>query len=191
MKWFSIFLLLSLKPIFGQATVEDFLAEGLKKVAATKLMVSHEDQKALITATSTVLVKHLTFRADGTTSSYYTIKDRRMVEWKKFVIANIKEQAVTEADKLNGITKKYSVEFACVAHRAWDMKTNHWGDWQAYGYSDFPLSILFQYKNGKWVAELPGLLKHFVPGTGTSISKTVPKPAQKNNNLPPGMEKRN
>jgi hypothetical protein len=191
MKWFSICLLLSLSPVFGQATVDEFLAEGLKKVAATKSTISQEDQKALITATSTVLAKHLTFRADGTTSTYFTLKERRAVEWKKFVIADIMDQAVTEADKLNGITKKYSVVFGCDAHRAWDMKTNRWGEWLAYGYSDFPLGILFQYKNGKWTPEMPGLLKHFAPGAGTSISQSVPKPAEKTNTLPPGMQKKN
>jgi hypothetical protein len=170
---------LILKPVFGQATVEDFLAEGLKKSAATKLMVSHEDQKALVTATSTVLVKHLTFRADGTTSSYHTLQDRRSVEWKKFVIADIKDQAVTQADKLNGITKKYSVEFGCDAHRAWDMKTNRWGEWHAYRYSDFPLSILFQYKTGKWIPEMPGLLKHFAPGAGPLFRNRCQSPHKK------------
>jgi hypothetical protein len=189
MKWFSMCLLLSLSPVFGQTSVDEFLAEGLKKVSATKTTISQEDQKALVAATSTVLVKHITFRADGTASTYFTLKDRRSVEWKKFVIADIMEQTVTEADKLNGVTKKYSVVFGCDAHRAWDTKTNRWGEWLAHGYSDFPLGIIFQLKNGKLTPEMPALLKHFMPGPGTSVSQSLPKPADKTNTLPPGMQK--
>lgn len=189
MKVLSVCLLLSFCHAFGQTSVSDFLAEGLKQVAATKAPISQEDQKALVNATAALLGKHITFRADGTSSAYYTLDGRRSVEWKKFVVSDIRAQAVTEADKLNGISKKYSVIFGCDAHRAWDTQTNRWGEWAAQGFSNFPLGVVFQFKNGAWNAESPALLKYFSPGPGPSISDSKPKPAGKSNDLPPGMQK--
>ena len=189
MKVLSFYLLLGFGPLVAQATVSEFLSLGIKQVAAEKSSISQEDQKALVNATATVLVKHITFRADGTSSTYYTNKGRTSVEWKKFVVADIRSQAITEADRLNGISKKYTVIFSCDAHRAWDLKTNRWGEWEALGFSDFPLGIVFQYKNGVWTPEPPPLLKYFTPGPGASITDSAPKPAGKTNALPPGMQK--
>lgn len=191
MKFRAIYVCLSLSicPVFAQTSVDEFLAEGLKQVEANKSSISQEDQKALIAATAALLSKHMTFRADGTSSAYCTSGERVSVEWKKFVMRDIRAQSVTEADKLNGISKKYSVIFSCDAHRAWDHKTKRWGEWVAQGYSNFPLGVLFQLKNGVWNAESPPLIKYFSPGPGPSISDSKPKPAGKTNQLPPGMQK--
>ncbi len=189
MKYLTICFLLSFCPAFGQASVSEVLAEGMKQVAATKSSITQEDQKALVQETAALLTKHITFRADGTTSSYYTLGERRAVEWKAFVVSDIVIKSVTEADKLNGISKKYSVVFGCDAHRAWNIKTNRWGEWLAHGLSEFPLGVVFQFKNGAWIAESPPLLKYFTPGPGPSISESKPKPAGKTNALPPGMQK--
>jgi hypothetical protein len=189
MKVIPIYLLLCVCPLFAQTTVSEVLSQGMKRVAAEKSSISQEDQKALVDSTATLLIKHITFRADGTASSYYTNKGRISVEWKKFMVVDIRSQTITEADRLNGISKKHSVIFGCDAHRAWDSKTNRWGEWEAQGFSDFPLGIVFVYKNAVWSAEAPPLLKYFSPGSGTSIADTAPKPAGKTNALPPGMQK--
>lgn len=189
MKWIFPWLLLGLFPVFGQTTVSEVLAEGLKKVAATKTDIAQDDQKALVAATAALLVKHIYFRPDGTMSAFYINGARRSVEWKKMVVSDITIQSVTEADKLNGISKKYSVIISCDAHRAWDLKTNRWGEWQSHGFPDFPLGIVFEYKSGTWTAETPALLKFFSPGAGPSISDSKRKPAEKSDGLPPGMQK--
>lgn len=189
MKFLSVYLLLSFCSVFGQTSVSEVLSQGLKKDAAEKSPVSEEDQKALINATANMLNKHITFRADGTASAYYTFADRRSVEWQKFVVFRIDSKSINEADKLNGITKKYAVVFGCDAHRTWDDNANRWGEWRAHGYSDFPLGVVFRFKNGSWTAESPALLKYFIPGPGKSISESKPKPAGKNTALPPGMQK--
>lgn len=190
MKIISLLLLLGISPLFGQTTVSEILSQGLKMVAAEKSSISQDDQKTLVQATAVVLPKHITFRADGTASSYYTKNNSRIsVEWKKFVVVDIRSQAVTEADRLNGVSKKYSVIFGCDAHRVWDTKTNRWSEWEAQGYSDFPLGLLFEFKNGAWSEEPAPLLKNFTPGPGPSIVDNTPKPAGKTNSLPPGMQK--
>lgn len=189
MKFFSICLLLSFSPAFGQDSLSEVLSQGLNQDAAKKTSIPEEDQKALLSATATLLSKHITFRADGTASAHYTFGERRSVEWQKFVINRITVKSINEADKLNGITKKYSVFFGCDAHRIWDAETNRWGEWRAHGYPDFPLGVVFRLKNGSWTAESPALLKYFTPGPGASISDSKPKPAGKSIALPPGMQK--
>lgn len=189
MKFFSLCIFLSICPAFGQTSVSDLLSQGLKPDESKKSVISVEDQKALVTATATLLSKHLTFRADGSASAFYSAAERQTVEWQKFVVFRIDSKTVSEADKLNGITKKYAVIFGCDANRAWDAKANRWGEWQPNGYADFPLGVVFQLKGGSWTPETPALLKYFSPGPGPSISESKPKPAGKANELPPGMQK--
>ncbi|MES2981104.1 MAG: hypothetical protein V4727_02230 [Verrucomicrobiota bacterium] len=189
MKFISLCLLLSFCPAFGQTSVSDLLSQGLKPDESKKPVVSAEDQKALVTATATLLSKHLTFRADGSASAFYSAAERQTVEWQKFVVFRIDSKPVSEADKLNGITKKYAVIFGCDANRTWDAKANRWGEWQPNGYADFPLGVVFHLKGGAWTAEAPDLLKYFSPGPGPSISDSKPKPAGKTAELPPGMQK--
>jgi hypothetical protein len=181
--------MLSFGPVFGQDGVSEVLAQGLKQDPAQKATVPAEDQEALLAATASLLKKHVTFRADGTASTFYTRAVRRSVEWKKFVVTKITSQTVTEADKLNGVSKKYSVIFGCSAHREWDADINRWGEWLSYGYGEFPLGIVFHFKNDVWIAESPALLKYFAPGPGQSISDSKIKEATKGASLPPGMQK--
>jgi hypothetical protein len=189
MKFLFIGLLLSFCPAFGQTSISEVLTQGLNQEGGKKTAVTDEELKALAIESSTLLSKHLTFRADGTVSSYYTNSGRVSVEWEKFVIFNITSKSASEADKLNGITKKFAVIFGCDAHRIWDSNANRWGEWSAYGFADFPLGIVYQLKEGSWEAELPPLLKYFTPGPGRSIAAPKRKPTDKNSGLPPGMQK--
>lgn len=189
MKFLFICLLLSLCPAFGQTSVAEVLGKGLKESIAEKSPISEEDKKTLMVATATLLIKHVTFRADGTASTYYTFGEKKSVEWKNFVVNRVVENSLTEADKLNGVTKRYAVAFGCDAHRIWDAKNSRWGEWLAHSFSDFPLGLAFQLKKGVWVADSPSLLKYFAPGPGAGISDTTVKPAGKTSDLPPGMQK--
>jgi hypothetical protein len=189
MKFLTICLLLSFYPVFGETSVSEILAKGMKKISVEKTSISEEDQKALLNEAATLLTKHINFRTDGTASAHYSYGERRTVEWQELVVSDMVVQPVTEADKLNGITKKYSVFFGCNAHRAWDSKTSRWSEWLAHGFAEFPLGIVFQFKNGEWTSVAPALLKYFSPGPGLSTDAAKPRPAGKTNNLPPGMQK--
>ncbi len=189
MKFLYVCLLLSLCPAFGQTSVGEVLAKGLKPSIAEKSPISEEDKKTLMNATAALLTKHVTFRADGTASTYYTFGEKKSVEWKNFVVNRVVENSLSEADKLNGVTKRYAVAFGCDAHRIWDVKTTRWGEWQAQNFTDFPLGLAFQLKKGVWTADSPMLLKYFAPGPGTNISDSTVKPAGKTTDLPPGMQK--
>ena len=132
-----------------------------------------------------VLSKHLTFRPDGTTSAVCIPSGRQQVEWKKFVVRSIQAQQVTEADRLNGISKRCVVCFSCDAHRSWESKKNEWGQWYPIGYMLFPGAINIEWKGGKWVAIETDQLKYFSPGPGQSV--IAPKPGGNSQGLPPGM----
>jgi hypothetical protein len=189
MKFLTICLILSICPVFGQTSVSEVLAQGLKPSIAEKSPISEEDKKALMAATAALLIKHVTFRADGTVSGYYTFGEKKSVEWKNFVVNRVVENSITEADKLNGVTKRCAVAFGCDAHRIWDVKTTRWGEWQPRNFTDFPLGLAFQLKKGVWTADSPALLKYFTPGPGTNIADSTVKPAGKTTDLPPGMQK--
>jgi len=183
----TILLLLLVASASAQSNAGKILEQGLKQTVAGLTPVPEKDKAAVLDATAALLAKHVTFRPDGTTSAYYTESGRRAVEWKNFVVRQITLQAVTEADRLNGISKRYLVGFGCDAHRSWDTKTNIWGQWYPIGNVTFPAGIYFEWKNEAWTAAESFQLKFFTPGPGPSNleSKTNPK----SDGLPPGMSR--
>lgn len=169
----------------AQTDITQFLTQGLQQTVAGLAPVPAKDKADVLEATATLLAKHVTFRPDGTESSYYTISGRLPVEWQKFVVLHITGQAITAADRLNGIAKRYLVSFGCDAHRSWDSKTNTWGQWYPFGNVTFPAGIYFEWKNGAWTASESFQLKFFTPGPGPSIDE--PKRSGKDADLPSGM----
>ena len=160
--------------------------QGIRQAISGVTPIPEAENAAILKATTDLLAKHVTFRPDGTASSYYTTGgSRRPTEWKNFVVGRISAQAVTEADRLNGISKRYLVRFRCDAHRTWDIKTNMWGQWNPIGNVTFPSAISFGWKNGAWTAAESPQLKFFTPGPGAAV--TEPKRSGKDAGLPPGM----
>lgn len=171
----------------AQIDVSKMLATGLEGALKTMQPVSEEDRAAMLDATAALLSKHVTFRADETASSWYAMSARKPVEWKLLVIRNITAQQVTDADRLNGVTKRYLVSLGCDAHRTWDTKINRWGEWHAFGNPMFPSGLVFEWKNNAWTAKETTQLKFFTPGPGQSVADS--KPASKDAGLPPGMSR--
>lgn len=136
-------------------SASNLLERGMIQAVAGMAPVPAQDKSEVLAATADVLSKHLTFRTDGTASAFYTQSGRRPVEWKGFVIRHITHQAVTEADRLNGITNRCLVSFGCDAHRSLDSKTNARGEWFPIGNVTFPSALYFEWKNGAWAASLP------------------------------------
>jgi hypothetical protein len=180
------FLALTLSAVHGQGDVSKLLSQGLSGALAAFEPVAEVDKKAILTATAVVLAKHVTFRPDGTATAVCTRLGKTHVEWKRLVVRNITKQAVTDADRLNGITRRFQVSFGCDGHRTFDSKTNRWTEWMNTGYVLFPAGIEFEWKSGAWTLKSESL-KGFNPGPGPYI--TDQKPAAKNAGLPPGMKR--
>lgn len=182
-------LLLALASMSASAQTDagKLLAEGLKQAVAGLTPVPEKDKAAVLAATTELLAKHITLRADGTATAYHTMSGRRPVEWRKFVVTKIMTNPVTEADRLNGITQRYLVAFGSEAHRTWDTKTNTWEQWRPNGTVTFPSAVAFEWKNGAWVARESAQLKFFVPGPGKSVMQ--PERTGKDADLPPGMSR--
>lgn len=182
------FLLIAAATASAQTDAGKLLTEGLKQAVAGLAPVPEKDKTAVLAATTGLLAKHITLRADGSASAYYTMSSsRRPVEWRKFVVTQIVTQPVSEADRLNGITQRYLVAFGSEAHRMWDKKTNTWGEWRPNGSVLFPAGISFEWKGGAWVARESAQLKFFVPGPGESVIR--PERTGNDAGLPPGMSR--
>ncbi len=171
--------------VLAQPDTSKLLEQGLRKAALGVTPVSAEEQSILLQATATLLAKHVTFRPDGSASSFFDFSIRQQVEWKNLVVKNISQQPVNEADRLNGITRRYFVAFSSDAHRTWDTKANTWQKWYPIGNPFFPAGFMFVWKNKQWTAEQTDQLKHFSPGPGPSIA--APRSTTESQNLPPGM----
>jgi hypothetical protein len=178
----------------AQTDFSRVLAEGIKGTFRSLEPVAEKDRDALLTATATLLSKHVTFRPDGTAASFYSQGGaRRAMEWKRLVVTRISAQNVTEADRLNGVTRRFLVSFGCDAHRTWDTHGNAWGKWHATGNPLFPTGLFFEWKNNAWAASGAERLKAFTPGPGPSIADpkaTGGKGNAKDSGLPPGMSRK-
>ena len=184
---FAPYLFLLLATACAQTSVSKVLEQGMLQAMTGLTPVPAKDKADVLDATAKLLAKHVTFRSDGTASAYYAMSSRHPVEWQKLVVSHISGQAVTEADRLNGITKRYIVAFGCEAHRSWDTKTNTWGKWYPIGNVTFPAGITFEWINDAWTARESSQLKYFTPGPGPSIAE--PKRESSDVGLPPGMSR--
>ena len=178
-------LLITLATASAQTDVGKLLEEGMRGAVAGLAPVPEADKSEILKITAEVLAKHMTFRSDGTESAFCTVSGRQQIEWKKFVVSHIQTQPVTEADRLNGVSKRYLVSFSCDAHRSWDSKKNAWGQWYPIGCVLFPPGISIEWKGGKWIPSESDQIKHFIPGPGQSV--IAAKPEAKSQGLPPGM----
>ena len=178
-------LLLLASAACGQTNVSKLLELGLRDAVATLTPVPDAEKKVVLTATATLLAKHVTFRPDGTASSTYHGKSQWPIEWRKLVVRTITKQAVSDADRLNGVTRRYHAGLGCDACRDWKPETIAWSEWRQTGFIYFPSAITVEEKNGVLTATGNSQLPSFLPGPGPSImDKHAPA---KNDGLPPGM----
>lgn len=180
-----ILLLIIAAHASAQNDAGKLFVQGIQGALAGLTPVPEQDQTAVMKTTAELLAKHVTFRPDSTASAVCTFSGRQQVEWKRLAVRSVTAQPVTEADRLNGISKRYLVSLSCEAHRSWDAKTNGWGQWYPINNVLFPSAINVEWKGGKWVAVESDMIKHFIPGPGPST--VAPKPAPKSDDLPPGM----
>ena len=182
---FLPFILLLSNVASGQTNVSKMLEDGLKGAVATLTPLSAAEKSEVLTATATLLVKHVTFRPDGTASATYYGKSQWPVEWLKLAVRSITKQAVSDADRLNGITRSYLASISCDASRYWKPDTTAWSDWRPTGFAYFPSVITIEEKNGMLVATANDKLAKFSPGPGPSLMDKHTPP--KSDGLPPGM----
>ncbi|WP_265594413.1 hypothetical protein [Haloferula sp. BvORR071] len=185
MRILSFILLLS-SIASAQTNVSKMLEDGLKGAVATLTPLSAPEKTEVLTATATLLVKHVTFRPDGTASSTYYGKSQWPVEWRKLVVRSITKQSVSDADRLNGVTRSYLAGLSCDASRDWKPDTTAWSEWHATGFLYFPSAIIVEEKNGVLTAKGNAQLPNFSPGPGPSLMDKQASGA-KSDGLPPGM----
>lgn len=169
----------------SQTPITRILEQGLKDAANTFKPVSAAEKLEVLTATAALLAKHVTFRPDGTASATFHLGKAQPVEWRKLVVDAIHPEALTDADRLNGITRRYHASLSCDASRSWQPATNAWSEWRPVGVLLFPSAIVIEEKNRVLIARGNDQLPKFMPGPGTSLLQK--QPSGNRNDLPPGM----
>ena len=186
-----ILLLLMALTASAQSNSGKLLEQAFRGAFAGITPVPRGDQTEILKTAMDLLSKHVTFRQDNTASAICIANGKQHVEWKGLAVDRVTKQALSDADPLNGISKRYSVAFTCVGHRSWDSKTNAWGQWHPIGHLLFPAAITVEWKNGACVAVESDQLKWFTPGPGTAVATPQPPspttPAPPSDGLPPGM----
>lgn len=178
-------LFLSAASASAQTDTGKILGQGLLQALAGVTPVPEQDRQEILRETAALLSRHMTIAASGDASAVCHFSGNRPVEWKKFAVNNITKQALTEADGLNSITKRYLVSFTCSAHRTWDSKANAWGQWYPIGNVLFPAAICLELKRGKWINPNTTQLDYFGPAGG--VPATAPPALRDPSGLPPGM----
>lgn len=181
-------LMMTMAVASAQSDVGKILGQGVLHAIAGLTPVPEPDKSEILKATALLLAKHVTFRPDGTASSIHTLSGRQHVESKGLVVKYITSAPINDADRLNGISKRYDVSFSCDAHRSWDLKTNAWGQWLPIRSVLFPAGLTFELKASQWTAAPSFQLSYFIPGPGPSVADPKSQPAQ-TPGLPPGMTK--
>jgi hypothetical protein len=169
----------------AQTDVVDLLARGLRDAAAGLAPLPAAEEKKVLDTIRSRLEKHLAFRRDGTATATYRSSSNWHVEWRAFSVRRITPMAVSEADRLNGITRRYLVSLGGDAHRFWRPTATSWSPWHAGGFGYFPPALEVQESGGTLTIRQSDALDKFSPGPGDPVrEKTTSK---EKNPLPPGM----
>jgi len=138
----------------AQTDVTTLLKRGLSDAVLKQMPLSETEKNEVLAATAWMLKKKISFFPDGSAGSVHHLPGDggTRIEWKDFKITGIVEEAVTQADRANSISKRYRVRFGCAASRVWAPKTNGWSEWKPNGDLLFPSSAKVEELAGKWVA---------------------------------------
>jgi hypothetical protein len=137
----------------------------------------------------------VTFRPEGTAATIHRLgKSETHIEWRGFRRSSVRAGLVTEADRTNGISRKFSVGLDCDTHRTWDRTAGRWSEWRAAGYILFPSALHMQDCDGRM--ELTTTFQGtFGRGPGTpetstaKVPETSPAPRpRKDWPMPPGIK---
>ena len=169
----------------AQIDTPKLLEQGLKQAVNGLKPLPATEKKEVLEAVATLLSKHVTFRPDGVAASTYHQTSPWPIEWRKLVVNNIHPQSLTDADRLNGITRRYYASLGCDACRNWKPKSTEWSEWSQTGFVLFPSVIVVEEKNGSLSARGNAELSKFIPGPGPTTMERLP--SGKSNPLPPGM----
>lgn len=180
-----ILLLLLASAACGQTNVSKLLQQGLKDAAVSLAPVPDAEKKEVLTATAMLLAKHVNFRADGIATSTYNGTSAWPVEWGKLVVSSITSRPLNDADRLNGITRRYYASISCDACRDWKPKATAWSEWRQSGFILFSSVVVVEEKNGVVTARGNNELPKFTPGPGPSVVEKQ-SPGKKDD-LPPGV----
>lgn len=175
----------------AQVDYSKLLLDGVRNGVLGLKPVPEREKQAVSQFVAEALMKRVTFRRDGVATSVHELHGARTyIEWKGFKVSQITEEAVTEADKANGVTRRYRVGFSCDASRSWDPKGNRWKEWTSTGYLLFPSGCTVEEKGGSWMVLLYEQGR-FLPGPVNAVaSGAAHQPVEKGEVvLPPGMRR--
>lgn len=180
---------LTLTLLSAQPQLEARLSAKLKPAPAQFGEVSEADKKVTIQKVATLLGQHVTFRNDGTASSYYDAANgRQHVEWRDLRIKMIVPMRLNPDDEKNNINKRIQVLLEYDASRVLDKATNSWRAWGVTSHPLFPPAINMIWQNGHPKADGGLHLPKFMPGPIASQATDSIQPADKNTNTtPPGV----
>jgi hypothetical protein len=174
----------------AQTNGEDLVLHAMKDAAATFESIPEAEQKQVIAVAAELVAKHVAIRPDGSASAVYRQSPQSgnwYVEWQGLGIRRVNRAPGTDADRLNGITKRYHVAIGCTAHRDWSPGRQGWSEWRPSGFVLFPSAIVVEEVHGACKASGGSQLPAFMPGSGAA---TVQRPAPQESGLPPGMMRR-
>ena len=169
----------------AQTDVAGLLARGLRQAAAGVTTLPAAEEKKVLDAVTARLRKHLTFRRDGTATATFRSGANWHVEWRAFTVRRIRLQAHSEADRLNGVTRRYHVSFGVEAHRFWKPDAVTWSPWHAGGFGYFPPGMEVEESGGILKARDHDILEKFSPGPGDPVQAKGTTKGE--TPLPPGM----
>jgi hypothetical protein len=173
----------------AQTDASQLLVDGFKGALLGLKPIPEKEKQAVLRCVAATLMSRMTFRKDGVATSVHELSGRRThIEWKELKVSHLSEQVINEADRANGITRRYRVGFSCAASRSWDAKGNRWKEWSPTGYFLFPSGCVVEERQGT-LTTIFNEHGRFLPGPGQSIANgAVQQPVRKGEpSLPPGM----
>ncbi len=175
--------------VHAKESLASRLSKNIEEISRSAEPTPESERKQIFATAATTLSRHVNLQPGGiSTAIYRSGKTLIHVHWQDFEFHTFQPAAVIEAERLNGVTASYRINFRAKAYRTWKSGDATWAKWQSSHYAGFSHGITVEKIKGKWVTKPDPRLKLFSPGPGTA---SITKPSgTSSSGLPPGMSRK-
>ena len=147
------------------------VATGIGESAVAASTIPVDERRPVIAKAWEQLGRMVQRKPDGSAKALHRSgRDETWVEWRNLRVVSVRDAGVSNADEINGVTRRYYCEIMSEAHRVWNPDTISWSSWQPGGYEPFPWRVEVSWQGGVWIARADHDGQFIAPGGGGSRS---------------------
>lgn len=150
-----------------------FPAAAQDRPAPADLPRMSPELKEVLDAGVALISAAVDIRPDGSARTTHEIGSfSTRIEFRDLMVREVVKLPLDEAEKEQGVTRRYEARLGCTAHRIWDGPMATWSAWRRDHYGFFPTTIVIEEIGGKLQARARRI-DDFSPGIDGAMTAST------------------